>query len=766
MKVMILILGLINILISPISYALCFGDNIQDTQSFEDINTARNITRLNNQIYHEPQFGSTLGELEHDSHSDTFKAAWPKTTSALNNVPSQIENTASGEAILSKLGNAASTTMEVLGPIGDAVAVGAWLNNVVETFSEESATNLDKTAAIFSILPLVGDELNALSNDIKYFSAKQKVEEFEQQKHYVFSNFSAEFTQLHHRKEDAINLLNKYDQYLDLTISMYVDQLLLIGDTEYRRIAAAYDRQLAKQMARMDLELLKTLGHVSENTTLHQPLCQPAQATHQHIVNCIKNAGPIRINQLIDNLNNAENHRLSANIFNAKQRLVAIVQQRLVQHRDQILNTIIARAKHHVQNIRNHASINRSYLLDQARKSGLREYAKAYWNIDYLSEEQLNTATFEVQPARECWGVPSVYPGGIQDSLDACKDSGAIYDTYHIKKDPELAKVLHYTPKLTVEQIIYVRLKRGWPKGLLKHNLNLLAQAYVSGHNANDIFQSLISLLPNLDVPPFQTPYHDYLTTKGIDNTDPAVQKNWYQLSRWYEYILTEKPYGGAISNLTQYFVFIDYIKPIFEQTISAAYVRDLYYTVPFPNLYPAKYLRFHSPIMADIFDQILHQANSEYPITEQDAVEYIMQLVSETQNANELHYLLGDLAVFAQIAQHQQSESNIGLLANSQEQSYQLFVTRLSPLHESYLLAHHTAALEQQHSNVINDPLWQTLAAIKPTLQQGNLADAIQQLGAIVQQDKFPLLPHINEWLLNELEQWIDLQITLEESA
>ena len=77
-----------------------------------------------------------------------------------------------------------------------------------------------------------------------------------------------------------------------------------------------------------------------------------------------------------------------------------------------------------------------------------------------------------------------------------------------------------------------------------------------------------------------------------------------------------------------------------------------------------------------------------------------------------------------------------------------------------------HTATIDLQVSDALTDTLWADLQTIKATLQQGNLSLAINQLGAVVREDKFPLMPFINEFLLNELEQWIDLQITLEESA
>ena len=193
----------------------------------------------------------------------------------------------------------------------------------------------------------------------------------------------------------------------------------------------------------------------------------------------------------------------------------------------------------------------------------------------------MKTATLEVRPARTCWGVPAVYPGGLQDSIDACRDSGALYDTYHITKDPELAELIHFQSQIDIGPYVAARIKEGWQPGLLKKQLTVLANTYISGQKANDIFQSLLELLTRVNVPPFQIQYSQYLESKGLDSSDPGQQKNWYQISRWYEYILTQRPSGGALSNVTQTSIFRELIQPLFDQTISAAFVKDVNYTIP-----------------------------------------------------------------------------------------------------------------------------------------------------------------------------------------
>ncbi|CAK1852578.1 conserved exported hypothetical protein [Vibrio crassostreae] len=747
------------IIYSPISVAFCLSDDVQDTQSLDAINQNRITSWARNEVYSEPQFGIALGELEQDAHTNSFSAAWPQTEQALASVPQTFESPLSEQSLLSRLGKAGSSTLEVLGPIGDAVAVGFWLDNMVSTFSQESSTRLDEAASVFSIIPLVGDELNLLSNDIKYFAAKEKIEEFESQTHYVFSDHSSEFYRFHHKKEDAIVLLNKYDNHVLHSASMYVDHLLLEADTEYRRLTSAYDRQLSKQMARIDLELLKSIGHLSPDSNLNQPLCQNGRSSLTEIERCIRTEGPARIDDLINNLNADNYHALALNIHSKKKELVEIALHRLSTHRENIVKRLIERAKPHVASIITHSRINRSTLEFQVRQSGLREYANEAWGLDYLSEEQLKTATFEVRPARECWGIPAIVPGGIQASVDACKESGPLYDTYHPKKDPELSELLMKRVDFNVEQYIAAKIIYGWPAGLFRIQLINTANAYISGQSSNKLFEELVSELTEIQILSYQTPFVEYLENKGIDSSDPNNHKNWYQISRWYELLLTERPSGGVLDQIKQYEIFKHFIQPQFKLAISMSYIRSLNYSIPFPSVYSAANLRFYAPQMADILDNVMSQPSAHFERNFQSAIDSITEKAMKATSANQLQYLLGDLSLYLQIAQHQQSESNI-----STNSKHQLFNSTLSPLHLSYLSQDHQDTIAFQIGEISTHQLWSQLADIKSTLSQGDIQTAVTQLGVIVKEDDFTMLPHINHLLLRELEDWIEIQLALEE--
>ena len=746
------------IVYSPLSAALCLSNGVQDTQSLDTINNHRTTSWSRNEVYSEPQFGIALGELEHEAHTSSFASAWPQTEKALTNVPQTFQSSLSQESLFNRLGRVGSSTLEVLGPIGDAVAVGFWVDNMVNTFSQESATRLDKAASVFSLIPLVGDELNLLSNDIKYFAAKEKINEFEQQTHYIFNNHSANFSRFHHKKTDAINLISKYDNHVKLSVSMYIDHLLLEADTEYRRLTSAYDRQLSKQMARIDLELLKSLGYVSINSNLHQPLCQGSSHSQAEIENCIRNQGPTRISNLITKLNANEYHDLALTIYTKKKELVGIALRQLAEYRQNLIKKVSDRAKPHVLAMITHSTINRSNLQFQARQSGLREYAKAVWDIDYLSEEQLNTATVEIRPARTCWGVPSIAPGGIQASIDACKDSGALFDTYHPKKDSELSSVLTQRVEFNVDHYIASRVTSGWPAGLFRTQLMNTAKAYISGQLSNQVFEQQLSVLADIEILSYQTSFVDYLQSKGIDGSTPDNRTNWYQISRWYELLLTERPTGGVLSQIQQNEIFNNFIRPQFEVAISLSYIRSLNYSVPYPSVYAAENLRFYAPKMADILDDVMSKPRANLEQNVELALKQIMDMAMLTTNANQLQNLLGDLSLYLLIAQHQQSEINV-----SPSNNEQLFNSTLSPLHLSYLSSEHQDEIEQQAGYVSTHELWGQLEGIKATLSQGNLESAIAQLGGIIKQEELTMLPHINDMLLKELEDWIELQVGLE---
>ena len=340
-----------------------------------------------------------------------------------------------------------------------------------------------------------------------------------------------------------------------------------------------------------------------------------------------------------------------------------------------------------------------------------------------------------------------------------CKDSGALYDTYHPKKDPELSEVLLKKVELNVEEHIASRVIDGWPAGLFKTHLINTANAYISGQLSNQLFEQQLPLLTDIEILSYQTSLVDYLESKGIDGSSLDNRTNWYQISRWYELLLTEQPSGGVLSQIKQYEIFRHFIQPQFELAISMSYLRSLNYSVPYPSVYAAGDLRFYAPQMADILDEVMSQPSTNFDQNFQSAIEGIIEKAMKTTNANQLQYLLGDLSLYLQIAQHQQSEVNVS--PNSQ---HQLFNSTLSPLHLSYLSDEHQDELEQQVGYVSSHALWAQLANIKTGLSQGDLESAIGQLGLIIKQEELTMLPHINHLLLKELEDWIELQIALEE--
>ncbi|EDP60216.1 hypothetical protein [Vibrio sp. AND4] len=746
---------------SPAAYSLCFIDGMADTQSLNSFDSQRFEGNLHQQYFSEPQFGSMLGELEHASHQQLFSEVWPSTEKAIKAVPTTIESSLSGSAILKRLGRVGSSTLEVLGPVGDAIAVGFWAENMVSTFSKESSTRLDKAASVFSIVPLVGDELNTLSNDIKYFAAKQKIEEFETQTHYVFNDHHPNFKRFHHRKVDAIKLINQYDNHVNSSIEMYIDHLLLVADTEYRRIAAGYDRQLARQMARIDLEYIKFYGHISDQSNLNQPLCSEVADNPTNLMNCIKSEGQKRFQLISKQLSSSESNQLSLKLHEAKRSLVRTAMNNLQQHKNALISKSIARAQRHIPTIFQHTELNRGILEQRARMSGLREYAKLNWNVDYLSEEQLNTAKFKVRPARSCWGVPSVYPGGIQASLRACRDSGALYDTYHISKDPELVEVINKSRTFDVVTYVNAKIKYGWESGLLGTRVLEMAHAYVLVQLSNQAFDALVTQLSTLEVLPYQTTLTEYLSSQGLDANEPKVRKDWYQLSRWYELLLTEKPPASDPQLVAQYEALRALVKPVFEQTLAEAYIRDLYYSMPYPSVYSANNLQFYSPIMAETFGKVVENSDPNTLKTNLAlAVVEIIKKVQGVTTANELHYLLGDLALYAQIGQHQQSEVHVLTDAGN---STQLFNSSLSAVHRQYLNEEHQHTLSQQVMKSKQHDLWQILSRVGSQLSQGELDLAISHLGDAIRNNDMTMLPQIHEVLIQELEELIELQIKIE---
>lgn len=313
-----------------------------------------------------------------------------------------------------------------------------------------------------------------------------------------------------------------------------------------------------------------------------------------------------------------------------------------------------------------------------------------------------------------------------------------------------------------VETYVSARLFQGWKAGLLRSKLLNVASSYAIGKVAHQTFERLIEQLATTQVLPYQTSFIDYLNSKGLDGSDIRERKDWYQISRWYELILTEKPSGGIISNIKQYEVFRAFIKPLFEQAITAAYLSDVYYSIPYPHMYSSKDLRFYSPILADEFDRAIEKSTNE-TLDENlvEAVNNILGRIKHLNTANELQYLLGDLAVYAQIAQHQQSEVNVQVESNGN--ILQLFNTGLSPLHMQYLNETHYQLLLDQVGDIAQHQIRVELNAVGRFLSMGDFNSAIDQLGSAIRTNNAITLPFINEILLHELEDLIELQIAVE---
>ncbi|AUI85912.1 hypothetical protein BS333_05700 [Vibrio azureus] len=760
----ILSLTLSSLTLSPLSYSMCFNDGSVDTLTTDQqkFNKAEYFENNFNYSYYVSDFSSTLGELEHDAHQSVFKQAWPQSEQAMQNVPSVFNSSINSQGLLNRLGKVSAKTLEVLGPVADAAAVGIWLNNMVTTFSDESSNRLDKTAAVFSLLPLVGDEINRYSNDIKYFSAKEKIHEFETQSHYVYTHYYSDFARFHHEKQDAILLINTYDDYVKRAIELYLDHLLISADTEYRRLAAAFDRQLSRQMARMDLELLKVYGYISEEESVNLPLCHGERVSAESIRHCLVLNGPKRVETIQERLLSDDLNQLYVSIFQAKKQLVLVAFERMNKHRQKMIENIKQRAHEHIQQIYHQTSLNRSMLEERARMSGLREYAKANWDIDYLTEHQLNTAKFLVEPARSCFGVPSVYPGGILDSLESCKESGPLFDIYHIEKDPQLLNVITDKPIVDIDQYIERKIAQGWKGDLLKEQLTKLASDYAFGVKTNDLFNFYVKKLSIAELPSFQTSLTKYLDDKGIDSSVQINREDWYQLSRWYELLLTERPSGSVVDRVKQYEAFRSEVQPAFQSAIKLAFIRDLYYSMPFGSFYSAKDLRFYSPFLVNLFNKII---NTKYKGTEEEkreiVINFILKKVQQVNTVSHLHDLLGDLAVYAQIAQHQQSEVNNH--SGHVDDSF-LFNSSLSLSHVAYLNENHAQFLEQQTQQLAQHSIWDNITNISTAFEGEDLDSAIDLLGYMVKNNDMNMLPHIDEILMHELEEWIELQLTLEE--
>ncbi len=154
----------------------------------------------------------------------------------------------------------------------------------------------------------------------------------------------ARFLSLPSQKEDAINLPNRYDNHVLQSAEMY-DHLLLEADTEYRRLTAAYDSITFKQMARIDLEMLKSIAHIARINP-HQPLCHNVHSSFNRTRTLYSHWRPHGIDNLVNNLKQRWLPRARFKItYSKKRELVEIALRRLSTHRMNIVKRLIERSK-------------------------------------------------------------------------------------------------------------------------------------------------------------------------------------------------------------------------------------------------------------------------------------------------------------------------------------------------------------------------------------------------------------------------------------
>ncbi|EDP60220.1 hypothetical protein [Vibrio sp. AND4] len=136
--------------------------NVLDSESFHDIRKS-NYKKLSEDITVEDLF---VSPPEHyaDVRPSLVEAeeVFPKTASLLDAGPANIAALESEEAasLLATIGRSTAgftkEALEALGPVGDAVAVGLWANEVAQAFEDETQTSYDRFATVMSLVDWFG----------------------------------------------------------------------------------------------------------------------------------------------------------------------------------------------------------------------------------------------------------------------------------------------------------------------------------------------------------------------------------------------------------------------------------------------------------------------------------------------------------------------------------------------------------------------------------------------------------------------------------
>ncbi|PKG38912.1 hypothetical protein [Psychromonas sp. Urea-02u-13] len=152
-----------------------------------------------------------------------------------------------------------SVVLEALGPVGDAVAVGFWAQDVAETFQDESRTSYDRFATVMELVDWFG-VLKLPERQIDRYILSQRWDNMAAGNHYSFTIHDDIVSQQDLRdKKHWAELANKQHQTLEYIVKNYASDVALKYQLHYQEVVKAQTIITNELLSAVDQERQKSI---------------------------------------------------------------------------------------------------------------------------------------------------------------------------------------------------------------------------------------------------------------------------------------------------------------------------------------------------------------------------------------------------------------------------------------------------------------------------------------------------------------------------
>ncbi|WP_020405075.1 hypothetical protein [Hahella ganghwensis] len=250
---------------------------VPEKNKYEDLDSIQNDFKNRHAEYNPENVGKTAFDesdlAEHtgqsyfspDEEPEGFSTLFSDVSEDLGRVGESISttNVATGEILADNVLNSSLETIgeeagEVLGPVGEIVAVGLWGEAIISTFENQSSTDFDKASAVLSIIPVVGDILGAIREPVDRAILKARANKI-QSSGYPYDRQKPELNDYNKDRERWERFASNYDQYfVPMLAKSVIEDVVLEQEHIYQAAVKAHNQALEHMFAKIDYEYFKS----------------------------------------------------------------------------------------------------------------------------------------------------------------------------------------------------------------------------------------------------------------------------------------------------------------------------------------------------------------------------------------------------------------------------------------------------------------------------------------------------------------------------